>query len=72
MIIIENTQINICFAIDENDKLFMHKITIKKKASGGFQYISNEMLTMNKEGAYWYRDRLSDEEWVKHYEDNCK
>ena len=31
--------------------------------------MSNDVLTMGKEGIYWYRDRLSDKEWQEHYGD---
>ena len=34
-----------------------------------FEYVSNDVLTMGKEGIYWYRDRLSDKEWQEHYGD---
>lgn len=54
---------------DESGKLFTHKVTIKEKENDGFEYVSNDVLTMNKEGIYWYRDRLSDKEWQEHYGD---
>lgn len=46
---------------DESGRLFTHKVTIKEK--------ENDVLTMGKEGIYWYRDRLSDKEWQEHYGD---
>ena len=55
---------------DESGRLFTHKVTIKEKENDGFEYVSNDVLTMNKEGIYWYRDRLSDKEWQEHYGDN--
>lgn len=54
---------------DESGRLFTHKVTIKEKENDGFEYVSNDVLTMNKEGMYWYRDRLSDKEWQEHYGD---
>ena len=54
---------------DESGRLFIHKVTIKEKENDGFEYVSNDVLTMNKEGIYWYRDRLSDKEWQEHYGD---
>lgn len=54
---------------DESGKLFTHKVAIKEKENDGFEYVSNDVLTMNKEGIYWYRDRLSDKEWQEHYGD---
>lgn len=54
---------------DESDRLFTHKVTIKEKENDGFEYVSNDVLTMGKEGIYWYRDRLSDKEWQEHYGD---
>ena len=42
---------------------------IKEKENDGFEYVSNDVLTMGKEGIYWYRDRLSDKEWQEHYGD---
>lgn len=54
---------------DESGRLFTHKVTIKEKENDGFEYVSNEVLTMNKEGIYWYRDRLSDKEWQEYYGD---
>ena len=54
---------------DESGRLFTHKVTIKEKENDGFEYVSNDVLTMNKEGIYWYRDRLSDKEWQEHYGD---
>lgn len=54
---------------DESGRLFTHKVTIKEKENDGFEYVSNDVLTMGKEGIYWYRDRLSDKEWQKHYGD---
>lgn len=54
---------------DESGRLFTHKVTIKEKENDGFEYVSNYVLTMGKEGIYWYRDRLSDKEWQEHYGD---
>lgn len=54
---------------DESGRLFTHKVTIKEKENDGFEYVSNDVLTMGKEGIYWYRDRLSDKEWQEHYGD---
>lgn len=54
---------------DESGRLFTHKVAIKEKENDGFEYVSNDVLTMNKEGIYWYRDRLSDKEWQEHYGD---
>lgn len=54
---------------DESGRLFTHKVTIKEKGNDGFEYVSNDVLTMKKEGIYWYRDRLSDKEWQEHYGD---
>ena len=54
---------------DESGRLFTHKVTIKEKENDGFEYVSNDVLTMKKEGIYWYRDRLSDKEWQEHYGD---
>lgn len=54
---------------DESGRLFTHKVTIKEKENDGFEYVSNDVLTMGKEGIYWYRDRLSDKEWHEHYGD---
>lgn len=57
---------------DESGRLFTHKVTIKEKENDGFEYVSNDVLTMNKEGIYWYRDRLSDKEWQEYYGDTEK
>jgi PAS domain-containing protein len=54
---------------DESGRLFTHKVTIKEKENDGFEYVSNDVLMMGKEGIYWYRDRLSDKEWQEHYGD---
>lgn len=54
---------------DESGRLFTHKVTIKEKENDGFEYVSNDVLTMGKEGIYWYRDRLSDKEWQEYYGD---
>ena len=54
---------------DESGRLFTHKVTIKEKENDGFEYVSNDVLTMGKEGIYWYGDRLSDKEWQEHYGD---
>ena len=54
---------------DESGRLFTHKVTIKEKENDGFEYVSNDVLTMGKDGIYWYRDRLSDKEWQEHYGD---
>lgn len=54
---------------DESGRLFTHKVAIKEKENDGFEYVSNDVLTMGKEGIYWYRDRLSDKEWQEHYGD---
>lgn len=54
---------------DESGRLFTHKVTIKEKENDGFEYVSNDVLTMGKEGIYWYRDRLSDKKWQEHYGD---
>lgn len=54
---------------DESGRLFTHKVTIKEKENDGFEYVSKDVLTMGKEGIYWYRDRLSDKEWQEHYGD---
>ncbi len=51
---------------DESGRLFTHKVAIKEKENDGFEYVSNDVLTMNKEGIYWYRDRLSDKEWQEY------
>ena len=52
---------------DESGRLFTHKVTIKEKENDGFEYVSNDVLTMGKEGIYWYRDRLSDKEWQERW-----
>lgn len=57
---------------DESGRLFTHKVAIKEKENDGFEYVSNDVLTMNKEGIYWYRDRLSDKEWQEDYGDTEK
>ena len=57
---------------DESGRLFTHKVTIKEKENDGFEYVSNDVLTMGKEGIYWYRDRLSDKEWQEYYGDTEK
>lgn len=57
---------------DESGRLFTHKVAIKEKENDGFEYVSNDVLTMNKEGIYWYRDRLSDKEWQEYYGDTEK
>ena len=57
---------------DERGRLFTHKVAIKEKENDGFEYVSNDVLTMNKEGIYWYRDRLSDKEWQEYYGDTEK
>lgn len=57
---------------DESGRLFTHKVAIKEKENDGFEYVSNDVLTMNKEGIYWYRDRLSDKEWQGYYGDTEK
>lgn len=57
---------------DESGRLFTHKVAIEEKENDGFEYVSNDVLTMNKEGIYWYRDRLSDKEWQEYYGDTEK
>lgn len=57
---------------DESGRLFTHKVAIKEKENDGFEYVSNDVLTMDKEGIYWYRDRLSDKEWQEYYGDTEK
>lgn len=57
---------------DESGRLFTHKVAIKEKENDGFEYVSNDVLTMNKEGIYWYRYRLSDKEWQEYYGDTEK
>lgn len=57
---------------DESGRLFTYKVAIKEKENDGFEYVSNDVLTMNKEGIYWYRDRLSDKEWQEYYGDTEK
>lgn len=57
---------------DESGRLFTHKVAIKEKENDEFEYVSNDVLTMNKEGIYWYRDRLSDKEWQEYYGDTEK
>ena len=57
---------------DESGRLFTHKVAIKEKENDGFEYVSNDVLTMNKEVIYWYRDRLSDKEWQEYYGDTEK
>lgn len=57
---------------DESGRLFTHKVAIKEKENDGFEYVSNDVLTMNKEWIYWYRDRLSDKEWQEYYGDTEK
>ena len=61
--------VNAVSETDESGRLFTHKVTIKEKENDGFEYVSNDVLTMGKEGIYWYRDRLSDKEWQEHYGD---
>ena len=64
-----NLIVNAVSEKDESGRLFTHKVTIKEKENDGFEYVSNDVLTMGKEGIYWYRDRLSDKEWQEHYGD---
>lgn len=35
---------------DESGRLFTHKVTIKEKENDGFEYVSNDVLTMGKRG----------------------
>lgn len=49
-------------------KAFAHQTVIRPLPSGGFQYVSNQML--DREGDYepwWYAKRLTEEEWRKIY-----
>ena len=57
---------------DESGRLITQKDAIKEKETDGLKYESNDVLTMNKEGIYWYRDRLSDKEWQEYYGDTEK
>lgn len=67
-----NLIVNAVSEKDESGRLFTHKVAIKEKENDGFEYVSNDVLTMNKEGIYWYRDRLSDKEWQEYYGDTEK
>lgn len=46
---------------------FMHEVVVLPLEDGGFQYVSNRLLSEETLEAYWYRERLTEEEWREFY-----
>lgn len=52
------------------DKAAVSELVVKPLEDGGFEYISNTMLTPKTEQeTAWYTKRLSDEEWETYYQE---
>lgn len=51
------------------EKAFCHEVVIRPMDGGGFQYVSNHVISMeeNIDTNNWYTERLTDEEWQEYY-----
>lgn len=48
--------------------VFVHEVTVRPLEDGGFQYVSNHIISQEKcFEPTWYVKRLSDEEWENYY-----
>lgn len=48
---------------------FKHQVTVRPLEDGGFQYVSNHIISSdNLLGAPWYTERLTKEQWKKYYQ----
>lgn len=60
--------VNAVFPYESTAKAFSHKVVIRPLPGGGFQYVSNRILTPKENcSAWWYPERLTGEAWKEIY-----
>ena len=53
---------------DIAEETFSHEVVIRLLPDGGYQYVSNRILTSDPEPRFdWYSERLTVEEWEAEY-----
>lgn len=59
------------WTIKNMDQAFISELVVRPLRNGGFQYVSNHVITTGKhKSADWYQPRLSEEEWARIYKKN--
>lgn len=60
--------VNAVFPYEKTAKAYVHKVVVRPLQEGGFQYVSNEILTPEEDNhIWWYSERLSEEAWREIY-----
>lgn len=60
--------VNAVFPYEKTAKACVHKVVVRPLQEGGFQYVSNEILTPEEDNhIWWYSERLSEEAWREIY-----
>lgn len=60
--------VNVVFPYEKTAKAYVHKVVVRPQQEGGFQYVSNEILTPEEDyRIWWYSERLSKEAWEEIY-----
>lgn len=60
--------VNAVYPNGDTSKLYTHEVKIRIMDDGGFQYVSNRVITpAGDHGLWWHSDRLTEEEWEEIY-----
>lgn len=60
--------VNAVYPARSSAKVLTHEVTVRDKEGGGFEYVSNKILFINKELVNtWHRERLTRERWEELY-----
>lgn len=60
--------VNAVYPARSSTKVLTHEVTVRDKEGGGFEYVSNKILFINKELVNtWHRERLTRERWEELY-----
>lgn len=60
--------VNAVWAEENTERAFCHEVVIRPFKNGGFQYVSNHVIPSEDDvEVTWYTERLTDEQWRKHY-----
>lgn len=63
--------VNAVFPYEKTAKAYVHKVVVRPLQEGGFQYVSNEILTPEEDyHIWWYSERLTKEAWREIYGEN--
>lgn len=60
--------VNAVYPEGNSSAAYSHKTVIRPLAGDGFQYVSNQMITLEEEyDIWWHSDRLTRKEWLEIY-----